>query len=136
VTVVVVATGVLWLLFAPDTIREDFRRDWSLTSLAEWWRHPLVSASLGIVLVLVAALIRRTPKGTKPTRLVRLGTGASATWLILAALGLVCTLVAKTAQKEYERATHAAALDPIGVVVGSDADRLLDGLRSWDPGVD
>jgi len=135
VIVVIVATGMLWLLFAPDTIREDFRRDWSLTSLAEWWRHPLVSAALAIVLVFAAALIRRAPTGAKPARLARLGAGASATWLMLATLGLVCTLAAKATQTAYERATHAAALDPIEAVVGPDADRLLDGLRSWDPRV-
>ena len=135
VTVVIVATGMLWLLFAPDTIREDFRRDWSLTSLAEWWRHPLVSAALAIVLVFVAALIRRAPSGAKPARLVRLSAGASATWLMLATLGLVCTLAANAAQTAYERATHAAALDPIQAVAGPDADRLLEGLRSWDPAV-
>jgi hypothetical protein len=136
VTAVIVATGVLWLRFAPDTIREDFRRDWSVTSLAEWWRYPLVSAALAIVLVSVPALVRRAPGGGKPARLVRLSAGASATWLVLATLGLVCILAADAAQTAYERATHAAALDPLRAIVGPDADRLLDGLRSWDSAVD
>jgi hypothetical protein len=136
VAAVVVIAGALWLSLAPDTFRADFRRDWTLADWSEWWRHPLIAAGIAVVTVVLAALlpVRRGKHGLD--RLRRLGITASATWLLLATAALLCTITGSVVRGGYERATQAAAADPFAAIAGAEADRLLDGLRAWRPGVE
>jgi hypothetical protein len=131
VVLVVVGAALAWIQLWPDSVREDLRADFS--SVRYWWRHPFVAAGLTLTLVFVAGLLQRAPSGGKSHFLAHAGAVAAAAWLMLAVVLWSSAIAGESARRDYERATRAAHADEVAAMIGPDADRLLAGLREWQP---
>jgi hypothetical protein len=95
--------------------------------------HALFAAGLVLAGVTVVALLQGRRSGGKWPWRTRLGASAGWTWLLLVLVLWGAAIAGEAARREYEAATRAACEDAVAAVIGPESDRLLDGLRRWEP---
>lgn len=151
VTVLLGVGGAVRTVAWPDSVRAEAR---GLLALAvEWeqgdsgadaastgtWAYyracvsALVAAGLALGGVAAAALLQGRRTGGKCPLRTRLGASAGGTWLLLVLALWGATLAGEAARRDYEASTRAACEDAVAAVIGPEGDRLLDGLRRWEP---
>jgi hypothetical protein len=131
IALLVMIGGLLWIHLWPDSIRADLRSDFS--SWRYWWRHPFVAAGLTLALLSIAGWLHRSTAAGRRRLPTRIGALAAGTWLVLAVMLWASAWAGERARRDYERALRAASADPVGALLGPEADGGLRELRRWQP---
>jgi len=126
----VMLCGLLWIHLRPESIWHDLRSDGD--GIRYWWRHPFIAAAVALAALFAGGVVaRRRAEGG--TRLTSWAATALLSWCILATSLIGTGLTAEHARVRYEQADAPRAVDPIKTLGGAQADKLLDGVRAWQP---